>query len=178
MSPDFILSFPYGSTPFFDTSNDLVFTLWYILIVIHGTIFAVVQVSVVGLLALFSVNISEHLKILQTRFMDKEYLTRQEVIRDIVKRHVELIAMKNLFNETFKIAMFLQSLCGSMHLCTIAFQILVSSEPGNVIGCIPFITNILVELFIFCYSGQIITHEVCWLKFVCFINDFFHRAFN
>lgn len=157
------LEIPYCSHfPFLPFENKVVFFIWFFTVVIHGTFFVVLQIIVIGLLALISINLGEHLKLLQNLFNKTEIDIGNgfSTIRNAIIKHKKIISVTFHLNETFKSCLFAQCLSGSMHLCVIAFQIVVSSSYVDVLVLVPYCANILLELFIVCYSGQIISYEV------------------
>lgn len=157
-----VVDIPYAShLPFVPFDNKVVFFGWFTILMMHAFFFVLMQIIVISLLALISINIGEHLKLLQNKFLLGDFRSGGHLkIRNAMIKHKKIIKLKNDLNDAFKVCIFTQSLCGSMHLCVIAYMMVVTKDLLNILILAPYCFTILSELFVVCYSGQIVMYEV------------------
>lgn len=163
--------FPYSNEPPFDKNLDVVYILNYIFMMGHGFIFVQVVTTVDGFFILFTMNIREHFKILQDQFRNNKFYGHLR-LRKLIQQHVELIRTTDVLNDTYQLTMFAQALLTALHMCILTFRISIARDVGTILGYVPFLTTILIELFFYCYGGEVITNEVAFLLFVNIILFF------
>lgn len=154
------LEYPYCSQlPFVDDLPEIVFYSYYLIMVLQATFFTLNQIGAIGWMAVISINLSENLVILQNQFKNTQFVGFSD-IREAILKHKRIISLSINLNETFRLCIFFQSFCGSLHLGTIAYQIVEAPDLLAILNFIPYCLSISFDLFILCYCGQVINFEV------------------
>lgn len=156
------IGIPYGAQlPFVSFDANIIFWPWFAALMFHGLNYIVLEIIVLGLLAVISINLGEQMKVLQRQFQNSDFSTMEySKIRRIIAKHKKIIYINTHLKTTFKVCLFTQCLSGSMHLCAIAYRIAVYSSINDILVLIPYCMNLLSNLFVVCHSGQVIAYEV------------------
>ncbi|KAL5280380.1 Or82a family protein [Megaselia abdita] len=112
-----------------------------------------------------SSNLKTHFEILQDKFRNSRFDDPSHNIsslKSLVLYHIKLLELTDSLNNTFKEIIFGQIVLTAVQMCLILFQILQFSENLNLFNALPnycFFMAILLEFFMYCYGGQLITNE-------------------
>lgn len=140
-------------------ANELI-TMFYMLVV-----FIVIHIvpAVDGMFLIFSLNIKEHFIVIQDRFKESTFsnpLESRNKIRSMIIYHLNTLDVTEQLSRSFSVILFAQTLLTSVQVCVIGFQIVSGSgELMDILVNVIFLCSILIQLFIYCYGGTLITSE-------------------
>lgn len=149
--------------PYVDSSktpaNELI-TIFYALV-----IFIVIHIvpAVDGMFLIFSLNIKEHFIVIQDRFKESTFsnpLESRNKIKSLVIYHLNTLEVTEQLSQSFSVILFAQTLLTSVQVCVIGFQIVSGTRDlMETLVNVFFLCSILIQLFIYCYGGALITSE-------------------
>lgn len=119
--------------------------------------------SVDSMFIISVMNIKTHLQILQDQFRKIEFNgSNQDTTRlkALIKYHVQLLDMTESVNKIFDVVFFFQTTAITFQLSLVMFQILELAE--SLLTVLPnfcLLVTLIVELFMFCYGGELVTRE-------------------
>lgn len=119
--------------------------------------------AVDGMFLVFSLNIKEHFVIIQDMFKRSSFLnplTNRMKIQNMIEYHLEVLEVTEQLSNCFSSVVFAQTLLTSVQVCMIGYQIVAeSAELMDKLVNVIFLNSILIQLFIYCYGGTLITSE-------------------
>ncbi|XP_037808519.1 odorant receptor 82a [Lucilia sericata] len=117
-----------------------------------------------GLFVSFAINLVSHLKILQKSIENNTFLKSDEELHKDLKSYIEyhnlILSLYNELRDIYSPIVFGQFLMTSLQVCVIVYQMVTHMDTILVliINC-TFLTSILLQLFIYCYGGEILKLE-------------------
>lgn len=93
-------------------------------------------------------NIACHCDILR----DSQYVDKKKFI----EKHLGILKLAETLNKIYKPIVFMQLLTTNVLLCTIGFQVVVLRNIYGLILAAPFGVASVLQLFCYCYGGQLI----------------------
>ncbi|XP_065364130.1 odorant receptor 82a [Calliphora vicina] len=117
-----------------------------------------------GLFVSFAINLVSHLKILQKSIEDNKFVKSDEELHSDLKSYIEyhnlILSLYNELRDIYSPIVFGQFLMTSLQVCVIVYQLVTHMDTILVliINC-TFLTSILLQLFIYCYGGEILKLE-------------------
>lgn len=139
-------------------ANELI-TIFYVFVIF---IVAHIVPAVDGMFLIFSLNIKEHFIIIQDRFKRSTFLEpfeNKNKIRAMIRYHLETLDVTEQLSGCFQWIVFAQTLLTSVQVCAIGYQIVSGYNLVDTLVNIIFLCSILIQLFIYCYGGALITSE-------------------
>lgn len=121
--------------------------------------------AVDGMFLTFSLNIKEHLIILQEKLKESSFCEfdrneNKKILISLVKNHNKIIKITKKLSEAYAQIVFVQTLLTSVQVCVIGFQIIENStDKASIFVNICFLFSIFIQLLIYCYGGAQITSE-------------------
>nr|AID61224.1 odorant receptor [Calliphora stygia] len=117
-----------------------------------------------GLFVSFAINLVSHLKILQKSIEENTFLKSDEELHGDLKSYIEyhnlILSLYNELREIYSPIVFGQFLMTSLQVCVIVYQMVTHMDTILVLIInITFLTSILLQLFIYCYGGEILKLE-------------------
>ncbi|XP_022214270.2 odorant receptor 82a [Drosophila obscura] len=134
----------------------------YILLV---TIVVVTYASAVdGLFISFAINLRAHFQTLQRDIRATDFaLPEQQVqegLKDVVDYHVRLLSLSKLLRVMYTPIVFGQFFITSMQVGVIIYQLVTNMDSVMaLLVYVSFLGSIMLQLFIYCYGGEIIKVE-------------------
>ncbi|XP_034664097.1 odorant receptor 82a [Drosophila subobscura] len=134
----------------------------YILLV---TIVVVTYASAVdGLFISFAINLRAHFQTLQRDIKDTDFALpeqeMQEALTDVVDYHVRLLALSKRLRVMYMPIVFGQFFITSLQVGVIIYQLVTNMDSVMaLLVYLSFLGSIMLQLFIYCYGGEIIKVE-------------------
>lgn len=119
--------------------------------------------AVDGMFLVFSLNIKEHFSIIQDRFKECSFINQarnRKIIKELIEYHLAVLEVTEQLSNTFAPIVFAQTCLTSVQVCVIGYQFVRgSAQSMDNLAYISFLCSILIQLFIYCYGGALITSE-------------------
>ncbi|KAM7364736.1 odorant receptor 82a [Cochliomyia hominivorax] len=117
-----------------------------------------------GLFVSFCINLVSHLKILQKSIEGNTFLKADKDLHNELKSYIEyhnlILSLYNELRHIYSPIVFGQFLMTSLQVCVIVYQMVKHINTFLVLIInITFLTSILLQLFIYCYGGEILKLE-------------------
>ncbi|XP_025987696.2 odorant receptor 22c isoform X2 [Solenopsis invicta] len=150
----------------FDAQVNSVYKLIFALQILSGLITFSITTGLCGLAAVFVMHSCGQLKILVTlmkNLVEEQWQKEQEVNRKLatlVQHQIRIRNFLQLVENTLQQACLLELFGCTMILCLLGYFIIMEWEDSNLIAMCSYfstLTSMLINMFIFCYTGEQLT---------------------
>ncbi|KAG5680498.1 hypothetical protein PVAND_010005 [Polypedilum vanderplanki] len=147
-----IYELPFKAAYFYDATQSPAYEFTYLFYTFSTYTAMIANASLDAIFLICCFNIGAHFDIL------RESINRIN-LKVFVKRHLYILDLTNELNELYKPIIWVEFLIIGMTLCVIGFVIIAVQEITQKITAIFLAVAVLVDIFIYCYGGQIIMEK-------------------
>lgn len=116
-----------------------------------------------GLFVQLAINMKGHFRILQRNIREADFVYKGEntpLLKNLVRKHVELIAVCEQLNKVFIPILFPVCVIISSLTGMVAYLLAQEFTFMNILVNMGYLAIVLMQLFFYCYGSQAITTEV------------------